>query len=358
MVAGGLPFPLSRLLRRLRFVTPVLLAAVAAAPAAHAAAPAGAGPPATPSAQAFLPPAHQLFAGVAGQPVSGYLQAVGKHPAVYEEFVPWGQWLPGITADATALHARLMIHISTLYGSREAISPAQIAAGAGDAWLIGLGQVLADSGNVTYVRLMAEMDGYWNPYCAFNADGSRRGAAHSTQAYRQAWRRVTLILRGGSVAAIDTTLSRLGMPPLRTGASALATPRVAMLWVPQVAGAPDIPANSPRAYWPGRRWVDWIGTDFYANAPNFAGLTALYNAFPGLPFVFGELALWGTDDPGWVDRVFSWIGSHPRTRMVIYNQGVNPTGPFRLIHYPAAGRELRRLLGSPRFPAFAPGLAP
>ena len=31
-------------------------------------------------AQAFLPPAGKIYAGVGGQPLSAYEQAVGKHP--------------------------------------------------------------------------------------------------------------------------------------------------------------------------------------------------------------------------------------------------------------------------------------
>ena len=59
-----------------------------------------------------------------------------------------------------------------------------------------------------------------------------------------------------------------------------------------------------RSEGPGRQWVDWVGTDFYANAPNFAGLEAFYRAYRGLPFLFGEWALWGADDPGFVNRLW------------------------------------------------------
>jgi hypothetical protein len=305
---------------------------------------------------AFLPPEGRLFAGVAGQPVSSYVRAVGKHPAVYEEFIPWGQWLPGLTRDAGAADARLMIHITTRYGAREAITPGAIAGGAGDRWLIGLNRAIDDGGLVTYVRPMAEMDAYWNAYCAFNADGTRRDPAHSTSAYKRAWARIALIMRGGPVARIDRQLRELHMPPLPVSHD-LPTPRVAMAWVPQSAGAPDVAGNQPRDYWPGRRWVDWVGTDFYGKYPNFSGLGALYDAYPRLPFVFGEYALWDSDDPGWIERLFAWIGTHRRTRMMIYNQGLNPGGPFRLSRYPRAALALRRHLASPTFPAYAPELS-
>ena len=311
-----------------------------------------------PSARAgrYLPPGREIFQGVAGQPISGYEQLAGKHPAVYEIFSAWGEYLPGIFKDATDAHARLMIMISTSSGSREMITPQGIARGAGDAWLIAMNQAMYQSGLVTYVRLMAEMNTYWNAYSAYNADGSYRGSAHSPARYRDAWRRVTLILRGGRLSSIDAQLRRLGMPPLRATGD-LPQPKVAMLWVPQTSGDPDIRANQPAAYWPGRRWVDWVGTDFYGNFPNFSGLSSFYGAYRALPFVFGEWALWGEDNPAFVGRLFRWIGSHPRVRMAIYNQGINPDGPLRLARYPRAASELRRVLASPLYPGFAPEFA-
>jgi hypothetical protein len=309
------------------------------------------------AAAAFAPPPHQLFAGVAGQPISSYQRAVGKHPAVYQIFAAWGEYLPSIFRDAANAHARLMIHITTASGSREMITPGGIARGEGDGWLIALNQAAFQSGGVTYIRLMAEMDGYWNPYTAYNADGGRRDSAHSTSVFRKAWKRATLILRGGSLRRIDSQLAGLGMPPLHATHD-LPIPQIAMLWVPQVAGAPDVAGNQPRDYWPGRQWVDWVGTDFYAKFPNFSGLNRLYGAYPGLPFMFGEYALWGADDPGWVDQLFGWIGSHQRARMLIYNQGLEPAGPFRLSRYPNAAHELRRQLASSRFPSYAPGVGP
>ena len=60
------------------------------------------GIPSSALAQAYLPPPHAIFQGVAGQPISNYQQATGKHPAVYQVFSAWGQWLPAIFDDAQA----------------------------------------------------------------------------------------------------------------------------------------------------------------------------------------------------------------------------------------------------------------
>ncbi len=332
----SLPGLRSKLRLRLRFVTPILAAILLAGTASASAAP-------------YLPPPHQVFQGVAGQPVSSYVQATGKHPAVYQVFSAWGEYLPAMFADAAAAQARLMIHITTASGSQEMITPAGIAHGDGDAWLIALNQAIAASGRITYVRLMAEMDNANNPYSAFNSDGSRRDGAHSPAAYIAAWRRVTLILRGGPVATIDAHLRTLRLPPLHSAVATLAAPPVAMLWVPMTGGSPDVAGNQPANYWPGRRYVDWVGTDFYSKFPNFAGLNRFYASYRGRPFVFGEWALWGSDDPGFVTELFAWVHAHPRVRMMVYNQGVNPVGPFRLDRYPASAAVLRRVLASPAF---------
>jgi hypothetical protein len=138
--------------------------------------------------------------------------------------------------------------------------------------------------------------------------------------------------------------------------SADATPRpsrsqavLARLWVPQTEGSPAIAANAPRAYWPGGRYVDWVGTDFYSRFPNFDKLERFYDAFRGKPFVFGEWALWGRDDPGFVRRFFSWMGSHRRVRMHLYNQGALTNGPFRLNRYPRSRAVIRTALGNRRY---------
>lgn len=313
----------------------------------------GAGAPAA-SALPYLPASGKVFAGETGQPVSQYVGAVGKHPAIYQEFLAWGQYIPGIAQDAISAHARMMMAIGTTFGSREVITPAGIAAGQGDGWLIALQSAIAQSANITYIRLMAEMDGYWNVYSAYNANGSFRGAAHSQAAYKQAWRRVTLIMRGGKLSAIDAELRRLGMPRLHAGHD-LPHAKVAMLWVPELQpGDPAVRGNSPSDYWPGGQWVDWVGTDFYSNAQNFGGLQAFYDQYSFKPFVFAEYALWNSgDDAGFIDRLFGWVGSHPRVRMLLYNQGVSATGPFRLYRYPRSAAELRRLLANPRYLAYA-----
>ena len=208
---------------------------------------------------------------------------------------------------------------------------------------------LAEYGEPTYVRFLAEMNQANNGYCAYDANGRSRGRSHSTAAFKQAWRRATLILRGGPVARISARLGRLGMPPLDVAAEELPEPAIAMLWVPQTEGTPNIAANSAASYWPGPQYVDWVGTDFYSRFPAFAKLERFYAQYPSKPFVFGEWAMWGADTPGFIQQFFGFVNSHKRVKMIVYNQGANPNGPFRLNSHPKAKAELRKALRHPRY---------
>ncbi len=312
-------------------------------------------------AEVLLPPGGAVFTGLTGGSYSTFSSEVDKHPAVDGVFVTWGRSFQSAFGQARANHARLMLHISTAqgYGAPEQITPLGIAQGQGDGYLLSLGEEIARSNQPVYVRLLPEMDQANNAYCAFNADGSSRGASHSTANFRQAWRRTVLILRGGPLAAIDARLHALGLPPVR-GAHTSALPQlpVAFLWVPQTAGSPETQANSPNAYYPGDAYVDWVGTDFYSLYPNFSGLQRFYSEHPGKPFAFGEWALWNGDDPSWVSQLFSFIETHRRVRMALYNQGEREGGPFRLTRYPSSRHEIRRLIASPRFLAYTPEWRP
>lgn len=318
----------------------------------------------TAQARPYLPPGNHVFAGLSGgTSVARFQSLVGKHPPVFETFMTWNTDTGWLARPDPGFRARLALHIGTApgYGLPGVISPGAIADGASDRFLITLGANLWRSKRIFYIRLMAEMNGYWNAYAAFARSGASRGPSHSPRAYIGAWRRSVLILRGGRVASIDRRLRRLGLPPVRPsalrGAVWLARPRVAFLWVPQDAGSPELPSNAPAAFWPGSRYVDWVGTDFYASYPNFALLDAFYHRFPGKPFVLSEWALYGHDDPGFVRRLFAWVRSHRRVRMLNYYQGFTSSSPANLARYGVSRRVLRAALRSSRFLAYPPEYA-
>jgi hypothetical protein len=352
-----------------------LLAALVLAAAAIIAAPARSAP--------YTAADGKVFVGVTGgRTAGGYAHAAGKPPAVFQFFVAWGDQFRYAYRRAWDARAALMVHLSTYNGpgTRQRITPRDIALGRGDAYLLTLRRDFAAYRRPVYLRLFGEMNNAANPYSAYNHDGSARDAAHARSWFRQAWRRVYLVVKGGRVATIDARLQALGMPrlshlPTRRHAGFaepgshggvarlrpaavtwLPRPQVALQWTPMTAGSPNIPANRPGAYWPGGAYVDWVGTDFYSSFPNFRGLDRFYatRRYAAKPFAFGEWAMWGHDDADFVRRFFAWVARHPRVRMLAYNQGNHPTSPFRLYRYPMAARALRTALRSPRYTGRSP----
>jgi hypothetical protein len=310
----------------------------------------------TAPASVLAPPAGDVLTGVSSGSASEFASEVGKHPAVYGEFVAWGQSIHFAFNDAAAAHATLMLHISTSegFGAHQAITPEGIEQGDGDAYLLTLSQLIASHGKPVYIRLFPEMNNANNAYSAYNIDGSSRGPSYSQQAFIAAWRRVVTVLRGGPVATIDSDLHALGQPPLHgiaAGATVAQSP-ISFVWTPETAGTPAIAGNDPANYYPGNDYVDWVGTDFYSKFPNFTGLDAFYKEFSQKPFAFGEWAIWGGDNPTFVSQLFSWVNQHKRVQMMVYNQGYITNGPFRLNEDPASTQAIRGQLTLARFLAY------
>ena len=164
-------------------------------------------------------------------------------------------------------------------------------------------------------------------------------------------------MHGGDVAAINARPGRLGLPAVQAGAQTLPIPQIAFVWAPMTGGAPNIAALRPGVYWPGSKWVDWVGHELLLALPNFTGLDRFYKDFAvgkRKPFAIAEWAIWGSEAPGFADRLFDWIGSHRLVRMVQYNQGSQSGGIFRLGRYPASARVVRNRLANPRYLGFAP----
>jgi hypothetical protein len=311
--------------------------------------------PATASAEPFAPPKGKVFNGLtAGFETGDFERHAGKSPAVWQHFIAWGGSYQYTIKNSARAGARLMLHIGTARGQNmpEKYSPGEIARGDGDRFLVNLTRDIAAVGAPVYIRLMGEMNNCNNAYAAYSCGGGRRDAAHSSDTWKKAWKRAYLIMHGGDVAAIDARLAGLRLPAVQTSASSLPVPQVAFMWAPMVGGAPNIAALDPGAYWPGGQWVDWVGTSFYSRFPNFSGLERYYKAFAkghDKPFAIAEWAIWGSDAPGFATRLFNWIGSHKRTKMVQYNQGAQAGGIFRLSRYPASARVVKRRLGASRF---------
>jgi hypothetical protein len=316
--------------------------------------------PASSLAAPYAPPKGKVWNGLtAGSDASDFESRTGKHPAIWQHFIAWGGHYQYTLQNSRGANARLMYHLSTSKGQNmpERFSPGEIARGEGDGFLVELTRDIAAVGAPVYMRLLGEMNNCNNPYAAYDCGGGRRDRDHSPETFKLAWKRVHLIMHGGDVAAIDARLQRLGLPPVQAGARTLPEPQIAFVWAPMTGGAPNISALRPQVYWPGRKWVDWVGTSFYSRFPNFTGLDRFYADFAAgkrKPFAIAEWAIWGADAPAFASRLFGWIASHRRVQMVHYNQGAEPGGIFRLSRYPASARVVRQRLAHPRYLGYAP----
>jgi hypothetical protein len=198
----------------------------------------------------------------------------------------------------------------------------QIAQGKGDFFLVDLNRaVAAFPGERVYIRPWGEMNGHWNTYCAFNQNGSSRGPAYSTANFKRAFARAYLIVHGDP--KVNEKLRRLGMPPVDAELTPAPFPRVRFIWNPQGFGAPNIPANSAAAYYPGDAYVDVVGNDLYNQGGRAAweAADALYRRYDHKPHAFPEWANWGIDDASFVKRMADFVKTHPKVELISWFYG-------------------------------------
>jgi hypothetical protein len=297
-----------------------------------------------------------------------FAKQVGARPALLEDFYHWDT--PLTTGALQRWHStdtRGVLSLSTAPGGgQELITPRAIAMGHGDHYLLRLNQSIASSSQVVYLRLFPEMNGYWNPYSAFDKHGSSRDAAHSQASFRRAWQRVALIVRGGKLRDINRELQQRGMPrilrarsnrdpayPAAGVNSRLGRPKVALEWTPLVTGSPAVSGNRPGAYWPGKAFVDWVGTDLYskyASARSWAALDRFYRKYDRQPFAIGEYSPYDNDRTGsFTRRLFRWAEGHRRVGMMIYYRSVAAQTAYSLDHFPKARHVIRHELNKHRF---------
>src|SRR3954451_4990227 len=308
------------------------------------------------------PPGQKVYFGVSDTgdmaDFGHFSDAVHKHPAVIESFRTWGSDFPDSIRRWQTARARPMIHISTADNNdgHEIISLPQIAAGRGDRYLVRLNKLFYEKEMRAYVRPLGEPNRCLNVYAAYDCSGASRGPEHSPQAYKQAFRRIYIVVHGGGKAGvINRRLAEAGLPPLTVNVRALPKSPVAIVWSPLPAGSPTTPENRPRHFYPGSRWVDWASTDFYSGYPEWKALTGLYRRFSGKPFAIAEWAVESGDDPTFVSKLFAWVKSHPRTRMLVYYQDFGDSNSYRIQNYGSSLNVLRARLHSGLFPAYARG---
>jgi hypothetical protein len=327
-------------------------------------------------AKPYAPPGNKIWHGVSDTgevpAFKRFNQQVRSHNALNLVFYHWGTPLSGAIDRWEKMDARGVLSLSTAPGGgTEVITPREISRGRDDEYPLGLWRAIRNSGDVTYVRPFGEMNLHYNPYSACNADGSPR-PGHSTRAFKLAWKRIVLIMRGGSRGTINRRLGKLGMPRmLRANRNdspvydrydipkVLDRTKVAFVWTPLTRGSPNVPGNTPGAYFPGRDYVDWVGTDVYSKFSNSTLWTLLkgfFKRYDGYPFMLAEYGAWDNDYNGsFTRRIHRWARSHQRVRALVYYRSVSTDNIFNLQFYDGARLSLRKILNRGRYAPYAPG---
>lgn len=315
----------------------------------------------------LLPPGKKIFLGVTDTGTAtgfrDFAAAINRWPAVIQTFHPWNNSLDKAMERWREVRARPMLHISTVQDDgAQVITPRGIAFGGGDDYLLYLNRTLSENGMLTYIRPLGEPNRCLNAYAAFDCAGKPRDARYKTRWYRQAIRRIHIIVHGGlKRGQVDRRLARLGMPPL----SPLNTPvprvlpaaPVALIWSPLPVGSPRAKGNFPGNFYPGNRYVDWVGTDFYSKYPHWKDLTRFYNRFAikrRKPLALTEWGVWSADDPVFVKRLFTWVERRRLARMLVYYQDFGPYNEFRVQNFPGAAAVIRRRVAKTLYPQRAP----
>jgi hypothetical protein len=215
-----------------------------------------------------------------------------------------------------------IISLNTMgrYGG-EAITMRDIALGKGDAYLRAISRAIHDWGKPVLVRPMAEMNGYWNYYCAYNSNGTKRGPAHSQKNYRRAFKRIYLILHGGDRETINRKLAHSNMPGIKTSLRENPYPTLKVVWNPQGFGSPNVPGNRAHVYYPGDAFVDVVGNDLFEGAgmpAQWKANLALFRRYPNKPYAIPEWGLFGVDHPSFIRRMGSFIRTHPRVEFAVF----------------------------------------
>ena len=287
--------------------------------------------------------------GIFGDPVR-FEQLTGQRSSVRHVILGWNQgltWGKPLGQLVPTLGPVPMIGVGTKSGwpnPTEAITPLGIAQGKGDAYLVALNRAIAAfEGERIYLRPLGEMNGHWNAYCAFTKTGASKGPQYATTAFRRAFARIYLIVHGGQ--AVNARLKSLGLPPVREELEENPMPRLRVIWNPQGYGAPDIPANSAQAYYPGDGYVDVVGNDLYDQSfkAEWAANQRLYDAHPSKPYAFPEWGLWAVDDPRFIETMAAFVRTHRRVELLAYFDSV-PGSTWDLASKPRSRAAYRKLI--------------
>jgi Glycosyl hydrolase family 26 len=249
---------------------------------------------------------------------------IGRRLAIDHTYVPWGTPIGWQPAWDLAQGRIPLISFGNGGDTR------QVAAGRHDAYLRSLAEEIRKLGRPVLLRYAYEMDG----------DGNR-GWVHSGPEYVAAWRHVRRLFDDAGA-------------------------RAAWVWAPNASAFGD---GRVQGYWPGDRWVDWIGADGYnwygcRNRTDWRSFGQIFQAFYDWgvqrhkPLMVAETGT--TEDRARPDRKRDWytqvagsLRAMPALRAVMFFDS-NNTCPWWVDTSPRSLRGFRTLAGSALLAALPP----
>src|SRR5581483_7718424 len=243
-------------------------------------------------------------------------RAVGRRPAIVMWYQEWAGKRPFPAGDAGWLLSHGIVPMATwepwrppkilhqLVGNQRRFRLARIAAGAFDSYIRSYAEQIKGYGGPVMLRPFHEMDGFWYPW-----GGTVNG--NSPAAFVAAWRHIHHIF--DQVGATNVT----------------------WVWSVNHESVPATRANDATRYWPGSRYVDWIGISGFnwgTSSPHSAwdSFDELYEKRISLlmqfrkPIVLTEIgaAEVGGDKAAWIRRTFATIlRRYPRVRAFVWYDG-------------------------------------
>lgn len=244
----------------------------------------------------IMPPTGTLFGAFPNESggIATLESRIGRHLVIENRYVPWtfARW----STFATYIRAGHLPMVS--WSARPATNAAAIASGSQDAVIWRAAIALRHVGGNVLLR----------PFYEFDQPAGHPRAMGTPAQVIAAWRRVYRIF-----AAAGAT-------------------NVHFVWCPM---AFDFARGIAQRYWPGSRYVQWVGADGY----NFPGKTwhtfgqifggaYSFAAHQHRPLIAAETASPANDPrtPGWMAAAAAWIRLHPDFKAVSYFDSISPKG--------------------------------
>jgi len=215
-------------------------------------------------------PARRPVIGVApgspwGRNLTSFVRATGVHPQIVAAYLPFGD--PYNAAEACSVAragAELLIQWDPMHASLQ-----KIADGQWDRYVTRFARDVRAAQVPIVLSFGHEMNGNWYPW----------GYGHvSPKAFISAWRHLHRLFAAAGAGNVTWCWD-------------------VNHWIPGLAGrAPNYDVSPPRWWWPGARYVDWVGLDAYYETPTatfrslFAGSLKTLRRITRKPVLIAETA--------------------------------------------------------------------